>query len=161
MALFDPAFEFLLPHEGGLVDDPDDPGGITKYGISKLTYPEVDVANLSVEDAAAIYKRDWWDAHNYDCITDQKIANKVFDLAVNMGASQAHKILQRACGDCGNPTVVDGKFGPNTLAAVNASDATTLLDYMRIHAREFYQDLVRRRPSSQKFLAGWLKRADA
>lgn len=161
MAEFDEAFRFLLPHEGGLVDDPADPGGVTKYGISKTSYPNVDVANLTEDDAAEIYKRDWWDKYHYDCLIDQRIANKVFDLAVNMGASQAHKILQLACGDAGNSTTVDGEFGPNTLAAANLCDPSTLLDFMRSRARSYYLNLVERRPSSAKFLNGWINRADA
>lgn len=161
MANFEEAIPVILEHEGGLVDNPADPGGLTKYGISKASYPNVDIANLTPEQAAEIYKQDWWNKYSYDRIVDQGVANKTFDLAVNMGASQAHKILQQACGDAGNPTTVDGELGPNTLAAVNASDPTTLVDYMRMHARDFYLNLVKRRPSSAVFLNGWLARANS
>ena len=92
------AVEAVLNHEGGYVNDPDDPGGETKWGISRRSYPSLDITNLTREDAIAIYYRDWWRRYKYDLIEDAAVAAKVLDLSVNMGPSQAHKILQREIG---------------------------------------------------------------
>lgn len=161
MADFVPAFEFLLPHEGGYVNDDDDPGGETKYGITKRTYPDLDIKNLTVAEAASIYLRDWWSKYPFSGIGSQQIANKVFDLAVNMGTQQAFLLTQRACCDVGQPVICDGKLGVITLKAINSCDQDQLLEAIRNQAVEFYTDLEAKRPTNSKFLAGWLKRARA
>lgn len=156
MASFDPAFDFMLPHEGTTYEcDPDDPGGATKFGICQRAYPGLDIAGLTLADAKAIYRRDYWQPA-YECIGAQELASKIFDMAVNMGTHEAHKIVQRACG-----VPDDGKFGPATLAAVNAAEPASLLANIRDKAAQFYLDLVAQRPSSRKFLTGWLRRARA
>jgi lysozyme family protein len=161
MADFRPAFEFMIQHEGGYVNDPADPGGETKWGISKRSYKDLDIAGLTQEDAAQIYLRDYWQPYPYGMLVSQVVANKVFDLAVNMGYHQAHCILQRAVNDCGGRVVVDGGLGPLTMAAVNAADPNILLEQIREFARRYYYELVAKRPSSKKFLNGWIRRADA
>jgi lysozyme family protein len=85
---FEKAMEFLLKWEGGYVNDPRDPGGETKYGISKRSHPNVDIANLTVEQATAIYKRDYWDALNLDALPPC-FGIAVFDAAVNCGKAKA------------------------------------------------------------------------
>ena len=57
---FDRIIEFTLQEEGGYVNNPADPGGMTKYGISKRSYPNLDIANLTIDQAKAIYERDFW-----------------------------------------------------------------------------------------------------
>lgn len=89
---FDDAFECLLTTEGGYVDDKNDPGGETKYGISKRAYPNVDIKNLTVEQARAIYERDYWQAAGCDQITDPALAFLMFDTAVNQGVFRAKQI---------------------------------------------------------------------
>jgi lysozyme family protein len=84
---FDRAFTIVVGIEGGLVNDPKDPGGVTKYGISKRQYPDVDIANLTVEQAKAIYLRDYWNTHDLDSLEYGK-ALLVFDTAVNGGNHQ-------------------------------------------------------------------------
>ena len=164
MADFSLAFYFMMPHEwnpddpnGGYTNDPNDPGGETKFGISKISNPDLDVANLTLDQAKERYRFRYW--NGYGLLASQRVANKVFDLAVNIGNRQANKILQQACGDAGLPTTVDGAFGTNTIAAANSCDETTLLDFIRDGAKEYYMQLVQSRPSSAKFLNGWLKRA--
>ena len=87
---FEHTVSFVLSHEGGYSDDPDDDGGETKFGISKRSYPHVDVDTLTVDQAKNIYKRDFWDPQLYKDIKDVNLATKVFDLAVNMGSNWAH-----------------------------------------------------------------------
>lgn len=153
------AVEVVLRHEGGYVHDPADPGGETKYGISKRSYPELDIAALTREQAIEIYRRDWWDRYRYDELHDLGVATKVFDLVVNMGPAQAHRILQRAIVFEGQRIQVDGIIGPITRAAANACDPERLVQLIRYKAAEYYYALVKARPEKRKFLLGWLNRA--
>jgi lysozyme family protein len=160
MANFDDAFAFMLPHEGGYVFDTRDPGGETKYGITKKTYPQEDIAQLTVERAKEIYHRDFWNPL-YDSINSQAIANKVFDLGVNMGRQTAVKLLQKACIQCGELTAADGHFGQFTLNAVNSADVVLLLTALKQEAIGHYQRLVAVNPKLAVFIVGWCKRATA
>lgn len=154
MSLFELAIPIVLRHEGGLIDDPSDPGGITNFGISQRSYPSINIRALTVETASAIYKRDWWDAHHYGDIVPQAVGNKILDTAVNLGASRAHKILQEAAG-----VAVDGILGPATFTAVNTMNSLTLLVTFQNLQAQYYRNLVIADPALQKFLAGWLSRA--
>ena len=113
---FDSAFEALIGHEGGHVDHPDDPGGETKYGISKRSYPEVNIAGLTLDDAKAISRRDYWDRVRADELPSE-LRFLLFDAAVNAGVAQSIKWLQRAVG-----VRDDGVIGPITLAAIADSN---------------------------------------
>ncbi len=159
MADFLPAVEALLCEEGGLSDDSADAGGLTKFGISKRSYPELDIARLTREEAIAIYKRDWWEAHGYGQIKDQALATKVLSLSVNMGHKRAHMLLQQALRAVGLPTKVDGILGPATRAAVALANPRELLVALRSEAAGFYRLLTVRSPPLTKFLAGWESRA--
>ena len=88
--MFDKIIEFTLKYEGGYVNDPDDPGGETRFGISKRSYPNVDIKNLTIEEAKKIYKRDYYDAVDFG-IMDEKTKNALFDTAVNCGVGTARK----------------------------------------------------------------------
>jgi len=163
MANFDQAIPIILKHEGGYVNDPHDPGGETKYGISKRSYPQLDIKSLTEERAKEIYYKDWWDKYRYGGINDQGVATKIFDMAVNMGARQAHKLLQRAANEVmGHKNLAeDGIIGPQTLAVVNSVDSKRLLSALRNHQANFYRELARKNSSLAKFLKGWLNRAAA
>ncbi|PZM88633.1 MAG: peptidoglycan-binding protein [Actinobacteria bacterium] len=160
---FRAAVETVLRHEGGYVHDPADPGGETKYGISKRSYPELDIANLTREQAIEIYRRDWWDRYGYDRIKSLDVAAKVFDLAVNMGPAAAHKCLQQALHACGQRHVtIDGVLGPQTIeAANNVRPRAMLLAALRAEAAAYYRQLVEQRPELKRFEQGWLNRAYA
>jgi lysozyme family protein len=109
---FDDAFTRVIGHEGGYVNNPRDPGGETKYGISKRQYQHLDIKNLTLSDAKAIYKRDYWGPAGCDAVPEG-VKFDLFDMAVNSGVAQAVRALQKAVG-----VDVDGILGPNTLAAV-------------------------------------------
>jgi lysozyme family protein len=109
---FDEAFTRLLGHEGGYTIGVGDPGGETKFGVSKRAYPDLDIKALTVDGAKAIYRRDYWDATRCDELPDS-VRFTVFDAAVNSGVTQAIKWLQATVG-----TAEDGKIGPITLKAV-------------------------------------------
>jgi lysozyme family protein len=83
----------------------------------------------------------------------------VFDLAVNVGSTKAHLLLQRALRAVGNPVKEDGVLGKITLAAVNAADAGELLAALRSEAAGYYRNIVTKNASQNRFINGWLKRA--
>lgn len=157
---FDDAVERVLEHEGGYVNDPDDPGGETNFGITKRSFPELDIAALTREDAIAIYWTHWWHRYRYDQLPTI-IGEKVLDLAVNMGARRAHKLLQQALRAVGRPVVVDGLIGPKTRQAVEWAPNFALLAALRSEAAGYYRRLAVLRPSGTKYLAGWIRRAYA
>lgn len=163
MADFAKAFAKLLPIEGGFVDDPADRGGATKYGISKRAYPELDIASLTLEQAAAIYRRDYWDALRLGPLFRQELAEEIFDSAVNCGPGNAVRWLQRALNLVGGfapgNLAVDGALGPATLAATNACRYPQAL-LKALNGLQFlhYWQLVERHPSQARFFRGWLRR---
>lgn len=110
---FEQAVAMVLKHEGGYVNDARDPGGETRFGISKRAYPDVDILRLTEDEAKAIYRRDYWDTLRPDEIPEE-LAICLFDCAVNMGRDKAIRLLQRACG-----VAQDGVMGGNTIAAAN------------------------------------------
>jgi Putative secretion activating protein len=107
---FDLAFDRLIGHERGYVNDPNDPGGETNWGISKRTYPDLDIAALTREDAKAIYLRDFWLPVQGETLP-ASIAYQLFDFAVNSGIDTAIRYFQRAIG-----VADDGHFGPYSKA---------------------------------------------
>lgn len=113
---FDKAFEIILGSEGGYVNDERDPGGETKYGITKRDYPDLDIKNLTVEQAKKTYKANYWDAVKGDFLPSS-VATMLFDSAVNQGPVRAIKFMQRALG-----VQVDGVIGPKTLSAAQSVD---------------------------------------
>lgn len=121
MVNYDVAFDRLMGHEGGYVNDPADPGGETKWGISKRAYPDLDIAALTRDDARAIYRRDLWEKHQLAALPEA-VAFQVFDFAVNSGTETAVRKLQQAVG-----VADDGHVGPVTLAAIAAMSAHDVL----------------------------------
>jgi len=105
---FDTAFDRLIGNEGGYTRGAGDPGGETNWGISKASYPDVDIHALTREGAKALYKRDFWDRIHADKLASG-IAFQVFDFAVNSGIETAIRALQRALG-----VIDDGVWGPVT-----------------------------------------------
>lgn len=154
------AFDRLIIHEGGYVDDVLDKGGESKYGISKRTYPDLDIKNLTIEEAKKIYYRDYWLKSRCPEICDLNVSCKLFDLCVNMGIYNGVRILQRALRAVGIIVVEDGKIGPITLRAVNRS-SDSLVVGMRSEAAGYYRSIVFHDKTQQRFLVGWLNRAYA
>jgi lysozyme family protein len=147
MSYFENAVEVIFEHEGGLVDNPKDPGGLTNFGISQRAYPSVDIRGLTKVTAAAIYKRDYWDKINGDLLKPA-IALCVFDSAVNQGVGFAAKALQKECG-----VTADGAIGPATAAAANKNTMQTVERFMT--ARILHYGSL---PTFDTFGKGWIKR---
>ena len=180
MASFNPAFAKLIELEGDFIDHPDDPGGATNLGISLRWLKSTgdydlgdidgdgdidyeDIRKMTIVDARKLYKKHWWDKYRYDTLPDQAIANKILDMAVNMGALQAHKLMQRAINSVIGSIVLkdDGLLGPKSGQALQIAlqNPRALLSAMRSHQEGFYRLLATQNPKFQVFLNGWINRA--
>lgn len=93
---FQSAFDMVIGAEGGYVNDPQDPGGETKFGISKRAYPTLDIASLTLEQAKDIYLRDYWGPAGCAAQMNDAMALLIFDCAVNQGVSRAKRIADTA-----------------------------------------------------------------
>lgn len=151
-----------LAFEGGYVDDPNDAGGETNFGISKRSYPNIDIKNLTRETAIAIYYADYWLKPKINELPDW-LSGKVFDMGVNMGTYRAVQIMQKCCNYyLAMPLVTDGVIGPHTVAATtNITDTRAFMQYYRDSLSEYYAELAQLHPVMQKYLRGWLRRARA
>lgn len=146
---FKSAVEIILAHEGGYVNDSRDPGGETKFGISKRAYPDIDIRSLTRDDAKAIYYRDYWQPIRGDRLSFG-VALVLFDMAVNMGRSRTIKMLQKACS-----VKQDGKFGDITLAAANSINKNALIEELTKERVLYYTAL----DTWKIYGAGWLRRS--
>jgi lysozyme family protein len=143
----------LIEREGGYVDHPRDPGGETKYGISKRSYPHEDIKNLTVERAAMIYERDFFRPHKLDQLGSVKVAEMVFDWLVHSGAGvvkarERVKALQRLID-----VKDDGVVGPKTIAAINQIPEAVLLRAITLDRLFFLLRLTK-----HPFIVGWVRR---
>ena len=130
MGDFQQSVAFVLQAEGGYVNNPADPGGATNFGISKRSYPALDIAALTREQATAIYYRDYWLPSGAQDLP-QPLALVHFDTAVNLGVSRAKALLDESGG--------------------------SVETYLSLR-QSYYEDLAASRPASQQFLAGWTAR---
>ena len=153
---FDAALKALLKHEGGYVNHPADPGGMTNLGVTKRVWEEwvghaVDeqtMRNLTPDLVAPLYKKRYWDAVRADDLPSG-VDFVVFDCAVNSGVGRASKFLQQAAG-----VTDDGKIGPGTLQAVMAKDPKELVDAFCDKRQAFLEAL----PTFATFGKGWSRR---
>jgi lysozyme family protein len=163
MADFRPAFERTLLAEGGykLTNVAADRGGQTYAGISRKNWPNwsgwgaIDRGETpESETVRAFYLVNFWQVVRGDSITDQRIAEALYDYAVNAGPKVAIKIAQIVLS-----TTPDGVIGPRTLAALNAVDPQAFLPAYALAIVARYRDIVTRDRSQGKFLLGWINRA--
>ena len=179
--MYDFAWRFALKWEGGLDDDPDDPGGVTKYGVDiamlrdmenrtmaraklqslgvRLPICRASVVNLNTAQAAQIYKFQVWDSLGCNAFP-LPVACVLFDAGVNSGNAQSVKFLQRAHNIIypRSPLDVDGKLGPKTRMAILQDDAKKLAERAIERREYFFRSLVKVKPKMKKFLNGWLNR---
>ena len=153
--MFERAFDIVLGHEGGYVNDPRDPGGETKYGISKRAYPKENIKELTIDRAKEIYKRDYWDACKCSAF-DAPVAICLFDAAVNHGVKQASKFLQRVAN-----VKDDGIIGPQTIKAVKAIKPHKVVTEFQKTRVRFYRQVKNAQggPAWLDFGEGWAVRA--
>ena len=170
----------IVAREGGYVNDPADPGGATKHGVTIHTMRRLgldldrdgqvtaaDVRRLTREQAVDIFLREYFAKPGLANLPLQLQAS-VFDMQVNAGAN-AVKILQRLLTRLGHPCSDDGVIGPQTARAAHAAAAAVpdLADQYGIARRDYYYALADARPASRKFArsrsggkGGWITRAE-
>jgi len=152
---FEEIIEQVLEHEGGYVNDPHDAGGETNFGIAKRFYPNVDIKNLTIEQAKKIYHQDYWRPAKCDEVPP-KLRHIYFDMCVNFGRSGAVRVLQRAANAKNrNKIDVDGGIGPATLKAIR----NLSVDRVRAYRVLRFANLVIKKPEQERFWFGWFKRA--
>ena len=149
---FDKCLEMLLHHEGGYVWHEEDPGGETNLGVTKKVYQDwggtKDMIDLTVEDVAPIYKKNYWDRCKCDELSSG-LDWAVFDWAVNSGTRRVSKALQKACG-----AERDGVIGNKTLSLANGQDVKYMIEEIGVIRQSFYESLR----TFQTFGRGWTRR---
>ena len=142
------AINRILGLEGGYVNDPLDPGGETNWGISKRSYPDVDIKNLTRDGAIGIYRRDFWDASKASLMPGV-LGFQALDFAVNSGPRIAIQKLQRALG-----VADDGWWGPVTAAKMAAIAPDKIVFLFVAERLDYMTHLV----GWTRFGAGWAGR---
>ncbi len=173
MAEFTQAFQLMIAHEGGYGNDPDDPGGETYKGVARKIFSKwdgwtkVDIlkrqtgfpANLDKDpelqqNVSDFYRVTFWDKINGDQITNQDIANSIFDFGVNAGSGTSASLAQMVVG-----AKSDGVIGPNSISAINNFDPEHFLASFTVAKIARYVNIVKKRPTSRKYFYGWVIRA--
>ena len=144
---FAEVFDRTIGHEKGYVNDPEDPGGETNWGISKRSYPTTNIKDLTREDAQAIYFRDFWTPLGKDL--SEAVAYQVFDATVNHGLGNATRILQRAVG-----VADDGHWGKLSQKAYSEMEENDVLLGFLAHRLRFMTKLS----TWERFGKGWARR---
>tara|TARA_R100001440_G_scaffold65572_1_gene86460 strand:+ start:59 stop:571 length:513 start_codon:yes stop_codon:yes gene_type:complete len=149
---FDECLKMLLHHEGGYVNHPKDPGGETNLGVTKRVYEKwggtKDMKDLTVEDVAPIYKKEYWDRCKCDDL-ESGVDWAVFDWAVNSGTGRAAKAIQKICG-----ATQDGAIGPKTLALIGTQNTQYVIEEFGKIRQQFYESLK----TFDTFGKGWTRR---
>ena len=157
--LFSKCIPVILKNEGGYCWHENDPGGETRYGICRLFYPDINIKDLTKEEAINIYYNDYWLPANLEGIKNENLVLQVFDHLVNTrsksyGFKVTIKMLQRIVN-----VVADGIIGRNTLKAINEADFS-VYDLFVKRRKIFYMNLAAKKPELEVFLNGWLKRVE-
>lgn len=134
-AQFEEYIERILNHEGGYVNHKDDPGGETKWGIAKRSYPHLDIKNLTKEEAKEIYYHDFWKPLAAWALP-KSFAFQALDATVNHGAGNTLRWIQRTVG-----VADDGWIGPHSLHAIRQTDPVDLVLGFFAERLEFYTKL--------------------
>jgi lysozyme family protein len=153
---FDDALAAVLEHEGGFVNHPKDPGGMTNLGVTKRvwetwvgkTVSEADMRALTPATVAPMYRKQYWDAVKGDELPSG-LDYLMFDFAINAGVSRAIRTMQKAIG-----TTPDGAIGPKTMQALRDADPDALIAKFSDEKEAFYRSL----PTFATFGKGWLRR---
>lgn len=164
--------ELLVPHilkwEGGLVNDPDDLGGITNKGVTFNTYklyrrqrglpiPSVgDLTRLTDDEFTDILKMMFWNPCKGDFIESQSVANAIVDWAWNSGVKTAVKEVQRVLG-----VKVDGIIGNITLSAINSHSPLPLFGLIQQARKAYIGKICTARPTNEKYRRGWNNRINS
>jgi lysozyme family protein len=150
MTRFEKFIEIIFKNEGGLSNLANDKGGLTKYGISKTAYPNLDIKNLTNEQAKNIYHTDYYNRLKIDQIQNELLALHVFDFGVNAGLMRSTITLQNVA-----MVKADGLIGEKTLLEVNSKDYSQAFIKARI---DYYNKIAVGKNAG--FLHGWINRVN-
>lgn len=180
MAEFEAAYQRLLEHEGGFVNDKDDSGGATKYGISLRFLKDIhedinldgvidiqDIRDLTLDKTKELYKIHFWSPYLLGGLCSQRLATMVFGMVVNMGPSQALKLLARALNvmltkNKKKKLEETGRMDKEFLALINRYNRhESVIGLYKTRVIEFYNYLAQKDIKKKKFLFGWVTRAES
>jgi len=152
--LFYRCVEKILDNEGGYSNNPNDPGGETNFGISKRSYPNLDIRNLTREKAREIYLNDFYKHFKLDYLKNHELTLQVFDMVVNSG-DRGIKILQKLIA-----AVPDGIIGLRTLEKLNREilSGRDLVTAYKLGRIEYYTKLAQNKKAYRSFFLGWVVR---
>lgn len=164
---FELAFELLLADEGGFINDPDDPGGVTNYGITQKTYESFlkisvsidDMKNMPIDDAKEIYLTQYWNPLCLHSVEKASIAVCIFNSGVLYGVGTAANIAQRSLQNLGVNVRVDSLMGQATTSQLNAVDEQ---EYLRMYHKLLLariETLIFNNAKLEKYRRGWSNRA--
>jgi len=143
-----------IKNEGGWVDNPNDPGGVTNMGITQRDMPGQNMRELPIAQATAYYMQNYVKLL-YPQIQSQAVLDKLIDMGVLFGVGEAVEQLQSVLA-----VTVDGQFGEVTLQAVNTAAGSLLASYKTAMKQRAYE-IVALHPSEVVFEAGWAARIDS
>jgi len=173
MAKFNLAFSRMLSHEGNYINDPDDLGGETYKGIARNSHrswsgwPIIDSYKIKSDFPKSLetdeklqslveqfYFDNFWKPLKADQIQNQTSADSVFDFAVNAGVTTSTRLVQSIVG-----AKIDGIIGEQTLNKINSMDFGYFQAALTVAKIKYYMNIIRKRPTSKKFLLGWISRS--
>lgn len=165
MKNFDIAFTEIIGIEGGLSDNKNDRGGLTKFGISQKAFPLLDIRNLTLDGAKKIYFENYWKTPNLNLEKfELKNAIELFDIAVNSGVGTSARILQRALNLMNRnqkdfkDLEVDGNAGDVTMKAYAKVNPDTLFKVLNGLQFLRFVNIVEHDETQEEFFNGWMKR---
>jgi len=179
MADFTKAFNLMIVHEGGYVNDPDDPGGETYKGVARKMHPDwlgwtiidllkkqkgfpdnlhfptgLEIMKELNYEVNSFYYTQFWIKIKGESILNQAVAESIFDFAVNAGIATSIQLAQTVV-----KVTPDGAIGPKTVAAINGFDPEYFLARYAIMKIKRYVEICQKRPLSKKYIFGWVIRA--
>lgn len=155
---FEVAIGFTKQAEGGTNAHPSDRGGLTKYGISSKQYPDLDILNLTWNDAKTIYYNDYWLVLNCGSF-EQALSMVLFDSGVNCGTGSAARWAQRTCNYLGWNLTLDGDIGPLSVRAIKMFGEINIKEGILAYRLKRYARLVKSYPDQKDNIGGWINRA--
>jgi len=169
---FQYAMKTIIRQEGGLSNDKNDPGSITKYGISlrylKSAHICIDgdckddsneIIHLTLTEADDVYYRQWYEKYGYNKIKNEDLLTDIMSFSINAGSCEAHKLVERAIKDITNDDIpVDCKLTQKTIDMVNLIEPVVFHAAFQQEEEDFYRQIVKRNVHLRCFLKGWLRR---
>jgi lysozyme family protein len=169
MTYFYEIIPWVLKHEGGYVDNPDDPGGATNFGICERflknlknePLAKVHPKNLSKQDAITLYKKYFWDAYRFEGLSSKRsLSFHVFDIGINIGPHNAIKDMQKAYNTIHPDKRLepDGFIGRRTEAYLQDVEEQPIVDAFKAIITAYDKLIIKYKPYEGEFLRGWLQR---